>query len=140
MLNNVINSIVYRSSYWRPYWKKFYFLEIGAPHSCQLRLILKPLIATRDFNNLFSKKWSPPGCNNMKKENSSLVLFKNLYRKIETPTFQNTFCWLRRKNNGAEELKCLLHTALISNSFFNENKYKRKRYSLTSVRCKETQR
>ena len=62
----------------------------------------------------------------MKKEDYSLVLFKNFCKKkkqkkiknqkIKTPTFQNTFCWLLSL--------CLLHTALVSNAFFDENKDK----------------
>ena len=38
---------------------------------------------------------------------------------------------MKKENNSREEkIKCLLHTALIYNGFFDENKDKRKRYSL----------
>ena len=38
---------------------------------------------------------------------------------------------MKKENNSREEkIKCLLHTALIYNVFFDENKDKRKRYSL----------
>ena len=46
--------------------------------------------------------------------------------------------WLQGKNNRKGELKCVLHTALISNAFFNQNKDKRKQFSLKSVRSKGT--
>ena len=77
----------------------------------------------------------------MKKENPSLVLFKNFSKKFETPTFQKTFCRLlslKGNNNRETELKCFLHTALISNAFLNENEDKRKQSSLKSVRSEGT--
>ena len=68
----------------------------------------------------------------MEKQNYSLVLLKNFCKKkkkkIKTPTFQNTFVdcfrYIERITEG--KLKCLLHTALISNVSFDENKDKRK--------------
>ena len=77
----------------------------------------------------------------MKKGISSLVLFKNFYKKIRNTYFLEHFCWLlflQGKNNKKEELKCVLHTALISNASFNQNKYKRKQFSLKSVRSEGT--
>ena len=70
----------------------------------------------------------------MKKEqNYSPVLFKNLCKKkskhlLSRTFFVDCFRYIERITEG--KLKCLLHTALISNAFFDENKDKRKWYSL----------
>ena len=96
--------------------EKIVLFELAAWHSCQLRLRLK----SNNLNNLFSKTCSPLACSNMKKGSSSLMFFKNSTNKFKTPTFQNTFCRLfslQGKNNREGELKCLLHTPLISNAF-----------------------
>ena len=63
------------------------------------------------------KVWKP----SWKKKFFSRISTKN----IETPTFQNTFCWLlllQGKNNREGELKCFLDTALIFNASFNRSK------------------
>ena len=96
------------------YWKKWCYFEIAALHSCRLKLRLKPLVATCDFDNLFSKKVA------LQLATIRWCFSRISTKKIETPTFQNTFCWLlllQRKNNREGELKCLLHTTLISNVF-----------------------
>ena len=137
MLNNVIiNSIIYRSSCWGGAGKKGVFW-IVALHSCQQTIRLKHLVTTCDFNKLCSRSvalqlaaiWK----NKIIRRCFSRISAKKK-KKIKTPTFQNTFCWLLSlhwKNNREGKLKCLLHTALISNAFFDENKDKRKRYSLS---------
>ena len=131
MLNNVIiNSIIYRSSCWGCAGKKVFF-EIVALHSCQLRIRLKHLVTTCDFNNLCSKSVALQLVTIWKKKIICWCFSRISAKKIKN--FQNTFCWLLSlhwKNNREGKLKCLLHTALISNAFFDENKDKRKRYSL----------
>ena len=47
--------------------------------------------------------------------------------KISRTLFVDCFCYI--KNNREGKLKYLIHTALISTAFFDENKDKRKRYS-----------
>ena len=83
--------------------------------------MLKPLVITCDFNSLSSKKCSPLAYNSMKKGKSSLVLFKNFYKKkIQNTYFPEHFmltAFAKRKENREGELKCLLHTPLISNAF-----------------------
>ena len=131
MLNNVIiNSIIYRSSCWGCAGKKVFF-EIVALHSCQLRIRLKHLVTTCDFNNLCSKSVALQLVTIWKKKIICWCFSRISAKKIKN--FQNTFCWLLSlhwKNNREGKLKCLLHTALIPNAFFDENKDKRKRYSL----------
>ena len=70
----------------------------------------------------------------MEKQNYSLVLLKNLCKKkkkkkkskhqLSRTLFVDCFRYIERITEG--KLKCLLHTALISNVSFDENKDKRK--------------
>ena len=83
------------------------FFEIVALHSCQQTIRLKHLVTTCDFNKLCSR---------------SVAL------QLAAIFFVDCFRYIERITEG--KLKCLLHTALISNAFFDENKDKRKRYSL----------
>ena len=80
---------------------------------------------------------SPPVCSNMKKKKlfaGSLQEFLTKKKKkkskhlLSRTLFVDCFRYIERITEG--KLKCLLHTALISNAFFDENKDKRKRYSL----------
>ena len=43
-----MNSIIYKAT--EAALEKMVFFEIAALHRCQLRLRLKPLVTTRDFN------------------------------------------------------------------------------------------
>ena len=130
MLNNVIiNSIIYRSSCWGCAGKKVFF-EIVALHSWQLRIRLKHAVTTCDYNNLCSRsvalqlasiwknkiiRWCFSRISEKKKKLKHL-LFRTL--------FVDCFPYIERIRE--RKLKCLLHTALISNAFFDENKDKRK--------------
>ena len=123
--------------------EKKVFFEIVALHSCQLRIRLKHLVTTCDFNNLCSKSVALQLAAIWKKEDHSLVLFKNFWKKkkkskhlLSRTLFVDCFRYIERITEG--KLKCLLHTALISNAFFDESKDKRKRYSLKSVRSQGT--
>ena len=121
MLNNVIiNSIIYRGSCWSCSGKKAFF-EIVSLHICQLRIRLKYLVTICDFNNLCSKCVALQFAAIWKKKLFAGAfqefLTKKKKKKMKTPNFQNTFCWLLSL--------CLLHTALISNTFFDENKHKK---------------
>ena len=53
---------------------------------------------------------------------------KNSKHLVSRTLFVSCFHSIERITEG--KLECLLHTALISNAFFDENKDKRKRYSL----------
>ena len=109
MLNNVIiKSIIYRSSCWGCAGKKVFF-DLVALHSCQVRIRLQHLVTICDFNNLYSKSVAFQLAAIWKKKISRWCFWRISAKKIRTPTFQNTFCWLL--------LLCLLHTALISNAF-----------------------
>ena len=117
------------------------FFEIVALHSCQLRIRLKHLVTTCDFNNLCNKSVALQHAAMWKKKITGWCFSRISGKKVKTTTFQNIFCWLLSlhwKNNREGKLKCLLHTALISNAFFDESKDKRKRHSLKSVRSQGT--
>ena len=122
--------------------EKMVFFEIVALHSCQLRIRLKHLVTTCDFNNLCSKSVAVQLVAMWKKKIIRWCLSRiSGKKKTKTLTFQNTFCWLislHWKNNRERKLKCLLYTALISNAFFDESKDKRKWYFLKSVRSEGT--
>ena len=126
MLHNLINNIIYRSSYRRCTGKKrFFSLEIATLHSCQLGISLKPLVATCDFSNLFSKNVTLQYATMETSEILRWCLSRISTKNFETPIFQNTFgrlLSLQGKSNSEGELKCLLHTTLFSNAFFNEAK------------------
>ena len=122
MLNNVIiNSITYRSTCWGCAEKKSVF-EIVALHSRHLRIRLKHLVTTCNFNNLCSRSvalqlvaiWK----SKIIRWCFSRIPAKNK-KKIKTPAFQkrfvDCFCFIERITQG--KLKCLLHTVLISNAF-----------------------
>ena len=121
MLNNGINSIIYRSSSWVSTGKMVFF-EILALLSCQMRIRPKHLVTTCDFNNLRSKSVALQLAAIWKKKIIRSCFSRISGKKTKTSTFQNTFCWLLSL--------CSHHTALISNAFFEQNKDKRKRYSL----------
>ena len=100
---------------------------------------LKHLVITFDFNNLCSESVALQLAAIWKKKNICGCFSRILEKKIKIPTFQNIFCWLLSLhwiNSREERLKCLLHTALISDAFFDESKVKRKRYPLKPV-CSE---
>ena len=78
---------------------------------------------------------SPPVCSNMKKKIIRWCFSRISDKKkkkskhlLSRTLFVDCFRYIERITEG--KLKCLLHTALISNAFFDENKDKRKRYSL----------
>ena len=135
--NNVItNSIIYRSSCWGwlVFFEKMMFFEIVALHSCQQMIRRKHLLTTCDFNKLCSRSVALQPAAIWKKQNYSPVLFKNFSKKkskhlLSTTFYVDCFRYTERITEG--KFKCLLHTALISNDFFDENKDKRKRYSLS---------
>ena len=105
--------------------EKKVFFEIVALHSCQLRIRLKHLVTTCDFNNLCSKSVALQLVTIWKKKIICWCFSRISAKKIKN--FQNTFCWLLSlhwKNNRKGKLKCLLHTALISNAFFDEIRIK----------------
>ena len=132
MLNNVIiNSIIYRSSCWGCAGKKVFF-EIVALHSCHLRIKLKYLVTACGFNSLSSRSvalqlaeiwknkiicWCFSRISAKRKKKSKQLFSRTL--------FADCFRYIERITEG--KLKCLLHTALISNTFSDENKDKRKR-------------
>ena len=117
----MINSIIYRSNCWGCTGKKVFF-EIVALHSCQMRIRLKHLVTTCDFNNLCSRsvglqlaeiwknkiiRWCFSRISAKKQKISkhllSRILFVDCFHSIERITEGN--------------LMRLLHTALISNAF-----------------------
>ena len=125
MLNNVIiNCIIYRSSCWDCAGKKVFF-EIVALHSCQLRIRLKHLVTTCDFNNLCSRSVALEFAAIWKTK-----LFAGAFQKflqkikhlLSRTLFVDRFRYIERITEG--KLKCLLHTALISNAFFDEIRIK----------------
>ena len=111
------------------------FFEIVALHSCQLRIRLKHLVTTCDFNNLCSKNVALQLVA-VQKRKLFVGAFQEFLKKkkkkskhlLSRTLFVDCFRYIERITEG--KLKCLLHTALISNAFFDENKDKRKRYSL----------
>ena len=115
------------------------FFEMVALHSCQLRIGLKHLVTTCDFNNLCSRSVALEFAAIWKTK-----LFAGAFQKflqkikhlLSRTLFVDRFRYIERITEG--KLKCLLHTALISNAFFDESKDKRKRYSLKSVRSEGT--
>ena len=61
----------------------------------------------------------------MKKE-----LFSGVFQEFLQHFLLTVFATLKEQQRRKAKLFKLLHTALISNAFFDENKDKRKRYSL----------
>ena len=132
ILNNIIiNSIIYRSSCWGCAGKKVFF-EIVALHSCQQTIRLKHLVTTCDFNKLCSRivalQLAAIWKNKIIRRCFSRISAKKSKHLLSRTLFVDCFRYIERITEG--KLKCLLHTALISNAFFDENKDKRKRYSL----------
>ena len=115
------------------------FFEIVALHSCQLRIRLKHLVTTCDFNNLCSRSVALEFAAIWKTK-----LFAGAFQKflqkikhlLSRTLFVDRFRYIERITEG--KLKCLLHTALISKAFFDESNDKRKRCSLKSVRSQGT--
>ena len=93
MLNNVINSIIYYTEeLLKLYWKKIVFVEIAALHRYQLGLRPKPLVTTRDFNNLCCKNvaLSPLAFNNIKNMKFFAGAFQEFLQRISKHLLSRT--------------------------------------------------
>ena len=134
---NVINRIIYGKSYWICTGKIVLFEKV-ALHSCQLKVRLKLLVTTSDFNSFFGKNCSPVACNNMKKENSFSVFFKNFCKKnskhvLSGTPFVDCFCYKERITE--KEINVVTVYSFNFSWFFNESEDKRKQCYLNSVHC-----
>ena len=117
------------------------FFEIVALHSCQLRIRLKHLVTTCDFNILCSKSVALQLAAIWKNKFIRCCFSRISVKKSHENTyFPELFvdCFRHNKRTTEGKLKCLLHTALISKAFFDESNDKRKRCSLKSVRSQGT--
>ena len=70
------------------------FFEIVALHSCQQTIRLKHLVTTCDFDKLCSRSVALQLAAISKNKIIRRCFSRIFAKKIKTPTFQNTFCWM----------------------------------------------